>query len=417
MATFRYQGRDQNGKQANGEIEAASAEAVAATLSAKGVTPVRIEKTASSPSAKKKTAGARKKSEDRPVDVLAWFKKVELEELIVFSRQMYTLSRAGITLNRALRGLASMAKNPLLQDTLESVAGDLEAGQDLATGMRHHPKVFSPLVISLVRSGEATGNLDVSFLQIAKALELERDTRRRIKSATRYPIFVITAMAVAVGVVTVFVIPAFAKMFASFGAELPWQTRALIASSNFMVIAWPWILGGLVAFFFLFRQYGKTTRGRYRIDRMKLRLPVMGSIIERIHLGRFSRTFATLFRAGLPVTQALRIVSEAVGNSYVQVHTMDMISTIERGDSLTKAAVASGLFTPLILQMLSVGEETGEVDRLMDEVADFYDEEVDYALKRLTDAIEPILAVFLGGLVIILALGVFLPMWDMASVV
>ena len=266
-------------------------------------------------------------------------------------------------------------------------------------------------------SGKTLGGLDKGFAQIASYLELERDTKKRIGSATRYPLFVIAAIIIAVGVINVLVIPAFANLFDSFGAELPWQTRVLIASSDFTINNWYWLVLFAVIAFFGVRYYVSTTAGRLNWDRIKLRMPLVGGIFERITLGRFSRTFAIVTEAGLPIIQGLNVVGNAVGNAYVASRIGEVRRSIERGDSFSRSAGASGLFTPLVMQMISVGEETGSLDELLNEVGDFYEQEVDYELKRLSDRIEPILLVVVAGMVLILALGVFLPMWDLSSAV
>lgn len=411
MPEFQYQGRDRDGGSVKGSMTEETSDAVASRLIDKNITPVRITKVAVAPAAARKSG-----TPLNEIDLLARFRTVSKEELIVFSREMYTLTRAGIALNRAFRGLSGMARNPLLKETLEQITDDLEGGLQLASCIARHPRVFPPLYVSLIRAGEGTGQLEQAFNQASDYLELERETAKRIKSATRYPIFVILAMAVAVGVVTVYVIPAFADMFKSFGAELPWQTRALLATSAFFVEWGAWLLGGFIVGLYFFRRYIQTPLGAYRWGRAKLRLPVVGTLFERINLGRFCRTFATLLRAGLPITQALRIVGGAVGNAFLESKIRDMAVGIERGESLLRTASNAEMFTPIILQMIAVGEETGSIDDLLDEVAAFYEREVDYDLKRLTDVIEPILALLLGGLVLILALGIFLPLWDMATV-
>ena len=285
----------------------------------------------------------------------------------------------------------------------------------MAVALHAHPKVFTTLFISMVSVGENTGQLDQAFRQLAGYLELERETRKRIKQATRYPLFVLIAMSVALVVINLLVIPAFAKVFEQFKADLPWPTQVLIGTSQFFQDLW-WLLlllfgGGLYAFF----KWIETDAGALKWDATKLRLPIVGGIFERIALARFTRTFAMMYRAGVPLLQTLSINSASVGNKYIGQAILGMRESVERGEALTRSASASGLFTPLVLQMMAVGEETGALDDLFVEVADFYEQEVDYDLKQLADAIEPILIVAMGVMVLILALGVFLPMWELAS--
>ena len=267
----------------------------------------------------------------------------------------------------------------------------------------------------ILHVGENTGQLDVAFKQLADYLEMERETRKRVKQAVRYPTMVLAAISIAIVLINVLVIPAFASFFAKFGAELPWQTKVLMATSDFFVQYGWFLLIALGLSIYGFMQYINTEDGRYQWDRFKLKAPLVGGIFERIALGRFSRTFSMTYRTGVPILQALVVVANAAGNAYIAKFVNDMRGQIERGETLTRAATNSGMFTPLVLQMLAVGEETGALDSLMDQVADFYEEEVDYDLKGLSDAIEPILIVVMGVMVLIVALGVFLPMWDLAS--
>lgn len=404
MPRYHYKGRTERGEPIEGFLEAPSADAVASQLFNSGVTPIHINK-------------ARQQR-----NLLAELHrrlgggKPELADLIMFSRQMYTLAKAGVPIIRAIRGLAETTRNPVLARALEDVADSLESGRDLAGSLGRHPDIFSPLFVSVVHVGENTGRLDEALLQLTRHLEQEKQTRERIKSALRYPTIVLVAIAIALVIINLVVIPAFAKVFASFHAELPWPTRVLIAVSNFSVTYWPYLLAALLAAVAGLRMYLKTEAGRYRWDRYKLKLPVVGSIILRATLARFARSFAMAARSGVPLIQGLTIVARAVDNEYVAERILMIRNSVERGESLTRGGAATGLFTPLVLQMLAVGEETGAVDDLLEEVADFYDREVEYDLKTLSDAVEPIMIVAIGIMVLVLALGVFLPMWNLVNV-
>ena len=405
MAQFRYSGRNAQGARVSGLVEAASLDQAANELLAQQITPLQIDA----------------QQADKGADVLQQLlerlrrRRVELDELIIFCRQMYSLSKAGVPIIRAIGGLAESTRNLYLREVLQAVRSDLERGLGLAVAMNVHPRVFNTLFISMVSVGENTGQLDGAFRQLSSYLELERETRKRLRQATRYPLFVLSAMGVALAVINLFVIPAFAKVFEQFKAELPWATRVLIGTSQFFQDYW-WLLlillaGGLYGFL----RWTKTEQGALHWDRLKLRLPIVGGIFERIALARFTRTFAMMYRAGVPLLQTLSINSASVGNRHIGQAVLAMREGIERGEALTRTAAASGLFTPLVLQMMAVGEETGALDDLFVEVADFYEQEVDYDLKQLADAIEPILIVAMGVLVLILALGVFLPMWELGS--
>lgn len=405
MSLYRFTGRDAQGGKIIGSREAGSADSLASELLAERITPLTIEEQAQASDS----------------DVFAQLKEslrrkhVDLEELIIFCRQMYSLSKAGVPIIRAIGGLAESSRNLYLREVLQAVRSDLEGGQGMAVALNAHPKVFNTLFVSMISVGENTGQLDQAFRQLSVYLELERETRKRIKQATRYPLFVLSAMAVALVVINLFVIPAFSKVFAQFKADLPWATQILIGTSQFFQDYW-WLLallfgGSLFGFF----KWIETDAGALKWDQIKLRLPIVGGIFERIALARFTRTFAMMYRAGVPLLQTLSINSASVGNRYIGQAILAMREGIERGEALTRTASASGLFTPLVLQMMAVGEETGALDDLFVEVADFYEQEVDYDLKQLADAIEPILIVAMGIMVLVLALGVFLPMWELAS--
>ena len=404
MPIYEYKGRNQQGEAINGQFEAASSSETATHLTNIGITPIDIIelKTPQSNDLESYTQSLF----TRPPDI---------NVLLMFSRQMATLLKAGIAILPALRGLKSHMTHAGMAIALEEVAIDLESGRSLASAMQQHPDIFSSLFVSMVNIGENTGQLDQAFLQIHQYLEIDKETRDRIKTAIRYPIFVFVAMAIAVAIINLFVIPAFASVFASFGSELPWATKILMATSEFTINYWHFIVIGIIASVVAGKNYLKTDQGQYQWGRYKLRIPLVGGIIERATLSRFSRAFSMAFRAGVPITQTLVIVSKAVDNSFIEQRILAMRDGLEHGESLTQTAIASKLFTPLVLQMISVGEDTGAVDDMLDEVANFYEREVDYDTKQLSSAIEPIMIAVIGVMVLILALGVFLPMWDLAG--
>ncbi len=404
MPHFRYLARTSDGRAQEGEIEAASAEAVAERLQSSGAIPVRI------------TPARERGSWREALSGLQLFqKKVSLDDLILFTRQMYSLIRAGIPLVRALHGIRETVRKPVLRETLQGVIEELEGGRQLSEAMEQYPRAFSRLMVNIVQSGEESGQLDQAFLELSGYLDREKETRAQIKSALRYPSFVLVAIAVATAVITLFVIPAFGRLFESFDAQLPWPTRVIIAVSDFASSYWLPILALLIAGFFGLRAWIRTERGRYHWDRLKLRIPVVGSILLRASLARFCRGFSMGFSSGVGVLQCIRLSGQALDNAYIAANLEVMHDHVERGNSLTQSAEASNLFTPLVLQMLSVGEETGNVDSMLSEAADFYEREVDYEVKNLTSSIEPILIVVVGAMVLILALGVFLPMWSLGQ--
>ena len=404
MPLFAYTGRNNNGELVNGEVEASSSMATAAHLSNIGVTPLEINEV------------IQKK------DILASFleglekrKKPDPNDLIMFSRQMATLLKAGISILPALKGLQSHTEHKGMASALGTMATDLEQGRSLSGSMQKHPHIFSNLYASMINIGENTGQLDYAFRHVYQYLEIDKETSDRVKAALRYPIFVFISLFIAVTVINLFVIPSFSKVFESFGSELPLATKILMSTSQFAVDYWMFIFAAIVVGIFAVKNYLKTDAGLLVWHRYKLQIPILGSLIEKATLARFSRSFAMSAKAGVPITQILLIVSQAVDNKYMEQKILNMRSGLEHGESLTQTANTSKLFTPLVMQMIAVGEESGAVDEMLDEVATFYEKEVDYDTKKLSSAIEPIMITVIGFIVLILALGVFLPMWDLSS--
>lgn len=401
MPSFAYTGRNARGELIKGRIEGNDSSAVADQLFSTGITPVDI-----------RVAG------NQPVKSLSLHFRpaVTLVDLMLFSRQMYTLLKAGVPIMRALGGLEESMINPAFKAVVADLRASLDSGRELSAAMRRHPAVFSNFYISLVRVGEGTGLLQDVFLRLYEHLEFEKEIRERIKSALRYPLFVVAAMAAALVVINIVVIPAFAKLFAGFNAPLPLMTRILIGFSDFTVQYWPLLLALAVGAAFGFSVWKSSPRGKYAWDRLKLRLPVAGKIINKATLARFARSLALSLRSGVPVVQGLTAVAGVVDNDYLAGRVEKMREGVERGETVLRTAAQAGIFTPVVLQMIAVGDETGELDDLMVEVAQLYEREVDYEIKTLAAQIEPILIVFLGIIVLILALGVFLPIWDLSRV-
>ena len=405
MANFAYKGRDAGGKLIEGVLEGASAGGVADLLLGRGITPVSIAET---------TAGAKASGDASGLSLFR--QKVQHVDILLFSRQIHTLLKSGVPIMRALSGLQESATNPAMKEVIRDVRESLEAGRELSVSLARHPEVFNPFYISMVRVGEATGLLDEIFLRLFDHLEFERYMREQVKSALRYPMFVVIAMAVAIVVVNIFVIPAFAKVFEGFGAQLPLMTQILLGFSNFMVTWWPVMLVGTVAAVLAFRAWVGTSAGRMQWEAIALRFPIAGKIVRKAAMARFARSFALGMRSGVPVMQALTNSSQTVDNTYIAAKIEGMRDTVERGESVVRSAIASGFFTPVVLQMISVGEESGALDDMLEEIGQMYQREVEYELKTLGQQIEPILIVSLGVLVLVLALGIFLPMWDLGKV-
>jgi MSHA biogenesis protein MshG len=328
---------------------------------------------------------------------------------------MYAITKSGLPLLRGLRGLAESTHNVQLREALHDVLLGLEAGRDLSSALARHADIFSPLFLSMVRVGESTGTLDNAFLQLGEYMSQDQDVQDRVKAALRYPIIVVVMIGIAVGIITVFVIPNFAPVFAILGNDIPWPTKVIMGTSSFVthhgVLLVSLALGAVV----MLRRWVGTTAGRYTWDGYKLKIPVIGELISQSILSRVSRSLSISLQAGLPMIQALTLLARSAGNEFLAERLLRLRDAVERGESLSRAATASGVFPALVLQMMLVGEETGELVRLLDEIAGFYQREVDYRLRNLTALIEPMLIVGVGGMVLILALGVFLPMWNMVA--
>ncbi|WP_341936515.1 type II secretion system F family protein [Marinimicrobium sp. C2-29] len=404
MAIYQFRGRNAEGQLVTGQLEAPTADAAAGQLSGRGVTPLAIDE------------HQHRQSWSQRWEQWQNSGKIETVDLIMFCRQMYTITRAGVPLVRGIRGLAANLRHVTFRETLEDIADRLESGLELSVAMRHHPNVFNNLFVSIVSVGEGSGSLEQAFQQLAAYLERDQETVKSIKAALRYPSFVLIALAIAILVINVKVIPAFANMFSQFGAQLPLPTRILIGVSDFFVFFWPYLLVAAVGTFFWVRHYLKTEAGALKWGRKKLRLPVIGDIIERASMARYARSFSVMLRAGLPINVALDLCARAIDNPYLGNKIRDIRAGVERGEGLFQTHLNSGMFTPLVLQMISVGEESGQVDQLLSEVAEFYEREVDYDVKRLSDRIEPIMIVIMASFVLILALGIFLPMWEMYNI-
>ena len=403
MTTFVYKARNRRGESLKGEVEADSSDQVAQQLINSELTPVSIDEQ------QEQTDFLRQLSHSLRST------KVSSDELVMFSRQLYSLSKAGIPIIRALTGLSQSIRNPYFAEVLATIASDIESGLDLSSALARHDRVFPPLFVNIVRVGENTGRLDDALLQLSEYLELEKQNRQQLKSALRYPTIVLVAMVVAVGVINVFVIPAFAGIFEKSGNELPLATQILLGMSGFMVAYWPHLLVAGVLAGFGVRLWINTDAGRYTWDRWKLKIPLFGDIILRGTLGRFTRSLGLASKSGVPLLQGLTVVAGTVDNAFLEERILTMRNGIEHGESLTRTAAAAGMFTPLVLQMIAVGEETGAIDAQLLETAEHYEREVAYELKTIGDSLEPIIIVCLGVMVLILAMGIFLPMWDLST--
>jgi MSHA biogenesis protein MshG len=403
VPVFKYNGRTARGDAVTGSLESDTAEALANHLFARGITPIEIKPVEA--------------SQDVVADL--WRRlgggRPSLTDLILFSRQMYSITKAGVPLLRGLTSIAASTPNVMLRETLGAVIEHLQGGRELSFAFGRFPDVFSRFYVSVIKVGESSGTLETAFLRMYEYLGMEKRIKDKVKSALRYPATVVAAIAIAIGIITMFVLPKFAPIFAALGDNLPWPTRVLLGTSTFASEYWYIVLAMLVAAVVAFKMFVRDPAGRYRWDKFKLDAPVVGGIVRRASLAQICRSFALTLEAGLPAIQALNTIARAAGNEYLTERVLALRDGVERGEGLYRTSQTAGLFTPLALQMIAIGEETGALTEMLGEVADFYEREVDYDLENLSAAIEPLLIVAVGAMVTVLALGVFLPLWDMAA--
>ncbi len=405
MQRFVYEGRNRSGELIRGKTESSNAQAVAQWLLSAGIVPVKI-----APADDPARAGA--------IDLRGWLSgqsTLSGTDLLLFTRQLGTMVRAGLPLMQALSAMQSSAGKPVLARLLGALRDDLDQGLELSSAMAHHPDFFDDYYVSMVRVGEGAGQLDEVLSRLFAQLEFERDMRQKIKGAMRYPTFVVVAIGIAVSILTIFVIPVFAKVYAGMKVELPLLTRVLLGVSD-VAVNWWWCVAllaviGIQAFRYLVGQ----PDGRLRWDKFKLGLPLMGSIFTKAGIARFCQSFAMACKSGVPIDQAFTLVARVVDNAYFEQRILGMRAGITRGESMLRIAQESGIFKPMELQMIAVGEATGELENMMSQVAQMYQEELHYEVSRLGDAIEPILLAVMGALVLVLMLGIFLPLWDLGQ--
>ncbi len=402
--TYAWRGRNNLGELRTGRMAADNNEAVATQLQAGGIVPVTIDAQLGAQPAATESVWQRLNA-----------RSISRTDTLLLTRQLYTLHKAGVPILRALAGLEASTAQPAMKLLLQELRASLDQGRELATALARRPQVFSPFYVAMVQVGEMTGGMTEVLLRLTQHLEFDIDTRARIKQALRYPLMVVSAMAVALVVINLFVLPTFATVFSGFNAELPLMTRILLGFSSWTQHWWPALLVGLVGGAALLRTLLATRAGRYRWDKLKIRLPIIGPIVLKATLARFARSFALASSSGVAISQALTVVAKTVDNTYIGTRIERMRDGVERGESISRCATATDVFTPIVLQMIAVGEETGELDALMVEIAQMYERETDYSIKGLAAAIEPLLLLVIGALVLVLALGVFLPLWSLGQ--
>ncbi|PWY55361.1 MSHA biogenesis protein MshG [Legionella qingyii] len=408
MPEYYFNARDQQGKALSGQRNAISAEDLANQLISEGLIPLDISVSTGKKSSTSSVSSTKK----------SWFDpKVTLNDLHIFCHQMYSLIHAGIPIASGITRLAETTRNKTLAEALQKVVISLNKGSSLNMAMRQFPNIFSDFFLNLIVIGENTGNLDKIFLHLAEYLEMEVDITKKIKSALRYPLMVIGAIIIALLIINVFVIPAFAKLYANMHGILPLPTRILLTTSNFIIHYWYILIGIVVFAIWAIRSYIHSPKGAVQWGKFQLKIPVIGWLIHRILLTRFARLLSLVLRAGITAVDGIQMVGASTNNAYMSLRIQGVTDLIAKGNTISSAIDKTNLFPPLIIQMIVLGEESGTIDHLLDEVAEYYQREINYDIVRISDTIEPILLVIIGGMVLILALGVFLPTWNLASLV
>ena len=401
MPNYQYKSRDKFSKQSSGVMEGDNENAVAQRLIQMGFTPVSIE-------------------EVREVGRVFKFSgssiRIKFSELNMFTRQLATLQKAGLPILLSLSALSEQAQNKVFKEVISQIIRDIESGSNLSGALEKYPKIFNNLYINMVASGEASGRLDEVLTRLAALSEHDETIRLRIKSATRYPIIVVIAMIIGFVVLTTLVVPRYAKIYAQYTTALPLPTQILLGINYAVTKLWWLVIIIGIAVHFTFKQYINTKIGRFTWDNLKLKVPVFGPLVLKLSISRFTRITGTLMRSGIPILKILDIASGSTGNEVVSKAIDNIKNNVMEGKGIAEPMKISGLFPPIVTQMVSVGEETGKLDELLIHVSNYYDEQVDYTINNLTSLIEPILIFVLGLAVLFMALGIFLPMWNLMSI-
>ena len=396
MATFKFQAVDLAGIPQTGSIDGADKKSVTSELKAKGLKVMTLDE--------KKSA--------MKMELRLGPKRVKAAELTVMSRQLATMISSGMTLLRAFYVLEDTIENTMLRDTVAGVRGDIEAGLNFSDALERYPKVFNPLYVAMVRSGETGGVLEEALERISDQLEKDDSLRRQVKSAMAYPIVVFSfAMLVLIGMIA-FIVPVFVGVFEDFGGELPLITRFTVGLSDAVTGQWYFLIAGAVAITVGFRKWKKSSWGRPQWDAFRLRIPFsIGKTVQKISLARWSRTFSALYGAGVPIMHAIEVTGQTAGNAVVDKAMAAVIESVKSGGSIATPLKEAPIFPPMVVQMIAIGEETGNLDTMLSKVADFYEDEVSAAIKALTSILEPVMIVMVGAIVGFIVVAMYMPMF------
>lgn len=404
MEIFEYKGRNRRGDVMQGTVEAPNTEGVINWMTSSGISPINIQLKVDP-------------LKDQPawIRAIQGIKKLNDTDRLLLTRQMATLMKAGVPMIQAVSGLKSSSRNPSMTQLLSSLQSSLDKGSELSAAMSRHPEFFDDYYINMIRVGESSGKLDEVFNRLFLQLDFDRRMHQKIKSVLRYPAFVLVAIIVALFIMTIYVIPSFTRVYSGMNIQLPAITVFLISASNFMSKNWILLLFLFSLMILGVRYYLSTSEGRYKWDMYKLKIPIIGGVLAKATTARFCRSFETAMKSGVPIVTAFTLVSRVVDNSFYKERILLMREAVSHGDSLLRCFLLAGIFNPMELQMIAVGEETGDVEEMVQQLATLYQDEVEYEASQLTEMLEPILLIFMAGLVMVLLLGIFLPMWNMTQ--
>ncbi len=397
MPVFAWEGRLADGTLRKGELEADSKAAVNMVLRRQRVVPTKIR--------------------PKRKDIVLFEQGVKIKEVVVFTRQFATMINAGLPLVQCLDILGSQQDNPTFKKVVAQIKHDVEGGSTFADSLKKHPKLFDNLYVNLVAAGEIGGVLDLVLNRLAQYMEKNEALKSKVKGAMTYPIIVLCVAMGVVAVLMLFVIPTFQDMFAQFGSSLPGPTQLVVDLSHFFRSYWLVMLGVIVLMVIAFKMVKKRERGQYYLDSLALKLPVFGTLIRKVAVAKFTRTLGTMITSGVPIMDGLDITSRSAGNKVVEEAIRNVRSAISEGKTMAEPLEQSGIFPGMVVQMIAVGEATGAMDQMLSKIADFYDEEVDTAVEALTSALEPLLMVFLGGIIGFVVVAMYLPIFQMAAAV
>ncbi|MGA1839907.1 MAG: type II secretion system F family protein [bacterium] len=402
MSEFKYKGRTLQGKEVEGEITGDSKELVMAELRRQAIIPTQIKK----------------KPTEIKINIPGFGPKIKEKDKIVFTRQFSTMIDAGLPLVQSLEILAQQTENRELANSIKEIKMTVEGGSTFADALRKYPKVFDALYVNMVEAGEAGGILDTILNRLAGYMERALSLKRKVKSAMTYPIVILVVAVIVVAGLLIFVIPQFAELFTSFGGTLPLPTRIVIAMSNFLG-GWGGgiILLGIIALFIALKKIRNTEKGKLHIDRFMLRTPVFGNLLRKVAIAKFTRTLGTLVSSGVPLLDGMDITAKTSGNKVIEHAVQQSRISISEGKTIAEPLGETGVFPPMVVQMISIGESTGALDSMLGKIADFYDEEVNTAVEALTSMLEPLLMVFLGGSVGFIIIAMYMPIFGLANLI